>query len=204
MYNRRSHSPNTSSPTAALLAGFGLRPKRKASAHNSSKDPRPRKTPRQDSENSKSDDDMHPASLFDEDGSNMAADNEDPDLEEIGRNGGWPVNNNEDTGSINEVANNEDPDAIDERSDVGDRDWDGGPEGANNREKFRLTTTIATRGRVAATNSGLKLAHAATVSKVHKPFIPLDFEAIRLGFLEGGVKSTDGKSTTSMCPSISI
>jgi hypothetical protein len=180
MYNRRSHSPNTSSPTSALLAGFGLRPKWKASAHNS---PCPRKTPRQDSENSKSDNDMpHPASLFDndEDGSNMAADNEDPDLEDIGSDGGWPFDNNKD--SINKAANNEDPDPVDERSDVGDRD--GGQEGVNNREKFRSTTTIATKGCVlAATNSGLKLAHSATVSEVHKPFIPLDFKAIRQGFL---------------------
>ena len=180
MYNHRSHSPNTSSPTAALLAGFSRCPKWKASACNSTKGPHPRKTLCHDSENSKSDDDTHhdPTSLFDndEDGSNMATNDEDLDLEEIGSNGGWPFDNNED--SINKAADNEDhPDAIDERSEVGDT-RDGGPEAVNNREKFRSTTTIATRGRVADTNSSLKLAHAATISKVHKPFIPLDFEAI--------------------------
>jgi hypothetical protein len=68
----------------------------------------------------------------------------------------------------------------------------------NEADKFRSTTTIATRGRVADTSLKSSLAQAAaTVSRMHKPFVPLDFEAIRQGFLEGGVKSTDGNSKSS-------
>ena len=64
---------------------------------------------------------------------------------------------------------------------------------------LRSTTTIATRGRIADTSLKSSLARAAaTVAKIHKPFVPLDLEAIRQGFLEGGVKSTDGNSTSSM------
>ena len=38
---------------------------------------------------------------------------------------------------------------------------------------------------------------AATVSKMHKPFIPLNFKAIRQGYLEGGLNSTDRNLTSS-------
>jgi hypothetical protein len=204
MYNRRSHSPNTSSPTAVLLAGFGLRPKRKAPAHNGAKGPA-RKAPRQDDENSKSDDDMRRISRFeDEESCRFDEDNDDeePNVEVQGSEVGRPLDNR--GGSVDKTAGNEDPDSAEEttqRSDVGDRD---GPEAVNNREKFRSTTTIATRGRIADTNSGLRLALAATVSKVHQPFIPFNLKAIRQGFLEGGVKLTDGTSTTSKSTSNSI
>lgn len=78
-------------------------------------------------------------------------------------------------------------------------------------DNFRSTTTIqvATRavttvdvgrpGRVA--NRSLTQSRAAatvTVSRMPSSFVTLDFEAIRRGFLEGGVKSTDGNSINSM------
>ncbi|KIM47142.1 hypothetical protein M413DRAFT_23403 [Hebeloma cylindrosporum] len=128
MYNRRSHSPNPSTPTAALLAGFGLRPKRKAPQLNK----RPQKVPRQrsqspnmmsipgdsSSEGSQSDDNNHPGSWYDnyEEDVNQAANTEDPDVIEV-----LEVRGDSDVGD-------EDPDAIEPegRSDVGDRD--GGPE----------------------------------------------------------------------------
>jgi hypothetical protein len=79
------------------------------------------------------------------------------------------------------------------------------PGDINQADKFRLTTTIATRGREPADTSlnlrsRLAQSGAATVSRMHsRPFVPLglDFKAIQQGFLEGGVKSTDGNLTSS-------
>jgi hypothetical protein len=78
-------------------------------------------------------------------------------------------------------------------------------------DNFRSTTTIqvATRavttvdvgrpGRVASNNTSQSRAAATvTVSRMPSSFVTLDFEAIRQGFLEGGVKSTDGNSINSM------
>ena len=71
-------------------------------------------------------------------------------------------------------------------------------------DKFqvRSTTTIATRavdvGRIATNTSPTRWSRAVTVSRMPSSFVSLDFEAIRQGFLEGGVKSTDGNSTNSM------
>jgi hypothetical protein len=102
-------------------------------------------------------------------------------------------------------ANNKSPD-VEERSraSAGDDSEAAGPlagEISNQADKFRSTTTIATRGRVLADtslkSSLAQLGATATVSRMHKPFAPLNFEAIRQGFLEGGVKSTDGISTSS-------
>lgn len=90
-------------------------------------------------------------------------------------------------------------------------------------DKFRSTTTIATRvvgpqaGLVAQPDSEANTSHgprptfklslpvaraAATlaVSRVPRPpsnFVPLNFEVIRQGFLEGGVKSTGNSGSTS-------
>ena len=71
-------------------------------------------------------------------------------------------------------------------------------------DKFqvRSTTTIATRavdvGRIATNTSPTRRSRAVTVSRMPSSFVSLNFEAIRQGFLEGGVKSTDGNSTNSM------
>lgn len=88
-----------------------------------------------------------------------------------------------------------------EISGAGDDLEDSGSEGFFNKvDKLRSTTTIATRarGRVAR-----QVQVASTVSKTHtKAFIPVDFQAIRQGFLEGGVKSTDRTSTSSTSPKL--
>ena len=85
-----------------------------------------------------------------------------------------------------------------EKSYAGD-EADHGP-GDNNRAEKLLcsTTTIVTRGRtIADTSLKSSLAQAAaTVTKIHKLFVLLDLEAIQQGFLEGGVRSTDGNSTS--------
>ena len=195
MYNCRSHSP-----TAAILAGYDPHPKRKAAAHNSTKGPR--KVPRQGSQSSKTqtvtadsssgDDTSAPLKMDELEGANSGFDNDGEDS--INQDG--PNN-----------TDNKDPEATEERSHARDELSDS-EDHFNKEDQLRSTTTIATRGRVADANLKLSLACqvqvAATVSKLHKPFIPLDFEAIRQGFLEGGVKSTDGNSTSSTSLSYNI
>lgn len=183
MYNcpSRSHSPR-----------YDLQPKRKAAARNSAKGPR--KVPRRDSltpktqtvtgDSSSDNDAGMPLKMGEGHGAN--SDYDDDDEVRVG------ISHEE--GTNNAYTN--DPE---ERS-RSTEDEDSGSDHVNKVDKLRSTTSIATRGRVADTNLKSSLAHqiqgAATVSKIHKPFIALDFEAIRQGFLEGGVKSTDGNSTS--------
>ena len=187
MYNSRSHSPPD---MGKHLAGYGVHPKRKAEARNSTKVPR--KIPRQDSSDSHnpkpqtvssdsssdSDDDASALAPGTARAIGISPDHSDSDRDSIPREG------------PNDAENKDQP----ERRHAGDDDI-----GSENVNKFRSTTTIATRGRVA--DSDLKLPFvrqvqvASTVS--NRPYIPIDFEAIRQGFLKGGVKSTDGKSTSS-------
>ena len=187
IYNGRSlSSPDTGElpPMAELQAGYSAHTKRKAGALNSTKGPR--KVPRRDSQSPKtqkvyadssSDDEaIVPLRLPVDEGANSACgfDN-DGDFVHV---------------SQKEEQKNADNNDQEERGHTGD--------------KLRSTTTVATRGRVADSNLKLPLARqvqvasTSTVSTMRKPFtIPIDFESIRKGFLEGGVKSTDGKSTSS-------
>ena len=185
MYKSWSHSP-----TAAILPVPEYGPKRKSAARSSNRGPR--KVPRRDSQGPK----MQAVSAdnsSDDDASVPLGIIEGADSHRLG-------NDNEDSISQDDRPNDADDKDTGEGSHAGDEDSD--PEDFSNEvDKIRSTTTIATRGRVADPNLKWSLARqvqvAATVSKMHKPFIPLDFEAMRQGFLEGGVKSTDRSSTSS-------
>jgi hypothetical protein len=191
MYNnRRSDSPTATLPAQA---GYGPHPKRKAAARSGKNGPGPRKVPRRDSQSQKT-------KTVNADSSSDDDANVTVPPPRIGEGADSGFDDDEDSISQVEGANNADNKDAEERSHTGDEE-SGSEDFFNKVDKLRSTTTIATRGRVADSNLKLSLARqvqvASTVSKMHKPFIPLDFEAIRQGFLIGGVKSTDGNSTSS-------
>lgn len=93
----------------------------------------------------------------------------------------------------------------DDKSDIGEHtkeeeQEDEGPRGKQQCPSpvtFASTTTVATKIRTTAVK-----AHTAPISqttaKVHKPFVPIDFESMRRGFLQGGVntKTTNSAGST--------
>ena len=199
IYNGRSLSaPDTGElpPMAELQAGYSAHTKRKAGAPKG-----PRKVPRRDPQSPKtqkvyvdssSDDEaMVPLRLPVDGGANSASASgfdEDEDFVRVGQKEELKIADNNDQ---------------EERGHTGDEE-SGSEDFFNKVDKLRSTTTVATRGRVADSNLKLPLARhvqvasTSTVSTMSKPFtLPIDFESIRKGFLEGGVKSTDGKSTSS-------
>ena len=189
MYNSRSHSPPD---TGKHLAGYVVHTKRKAEACNSTK--APRKVPRQDSSDSNI---PKPQTV-----SSDSSSDSDDDASALGPGTATAISSHPDNNDSDRDSNHREGPNDAEDKDLPERRYAGDDDiGSENVIKFRSTTTIATRGRGADSNLKLPLDRqvpvASTVSKMHKPFISIDFEAIRQGFLEGGVKSTDGKSTSS-------
>lgn len=180
-----------SGPTAGLLAGFGLRPKRKALADQGKGS---HKVARKDSTIRKA------QSVFGEDSSEDSEDYEDKEedaseqVDAVAEEDVVVLVEEEDAESDTGDNTNQEEDA-NEEEDMNQQE-EFVEVGAEN-DKVRFTTSVSTKDRGRNQRPAqLRLAATSSIA-ASKKVISFNPETLRQGFLAGGAKLTDGKLASS-------